>query len=90
MIRSAKDLSAEQKAIIESLLGRRVLDNESVSIRAIEPPPLSDDRKHEISEALKKYFAEVDGRRAQGSAQKAEEIIDDAMKSVRPGYFSHR
>jgi hypothetical protein len=38
MIRNAKDLSLDQKAAVESLLGRRVLENEAISIRAIAPP----------------------------------------------------
>ena len=48
MIRNAKDLSPDQRAAIESLLGRRVLEEEAISIRAIEPPVLSDERKHEL------------------------------------------
>jgi len=42
MIRNAKDLSPDQKAAIESLLGRRVLEDEAISVRAIQPPALSD------------------------------------------------
>ena len=60
MIRSAKDLSRDQKAVIEGLLGRRVLENEAISIRAIEPPALSDQRRREQTAELRKYFSEVD------------------------------
>jgi hypothetical protein len=35
MIRNAKDLSPDQKTAIESLLGRRVLEDEEISVRAI-------------------------------------------------------
>ncbi|MGA2597200.1 MAG: hypothetical protein ABSH09_09445 [Bryobacteraceae bacterium] len=59
MIRSAKDLSPDQKAVIESLLGRRVLENEAISIRAIEPPLLSGQRKQEHAAELRRHFAEV-------------------------------
>ena len=90
MIRQAKDLSPDQKAAIESLLGRRVLEDEAISIRAIEPPALSEERKHELAGQLEKYFAEVDARRKPGSAEEAEDIIDEAMRSVRPGYRLHR
>jgi len=90
MIHNAKDLSPDQKAVIESLLGRRVLENEAVSIRAIEPPALSDERKHELAEQLIKYFAEVDARRKSDSPEEAEEIINEAMKSVRTGYRPHQ
>ncbi len=49
MIRHAKDLSPDQKAAIESLLGRRVLEDEAISIRAIEPPALSEEQNHEVA-----------------------------------------
>jgi hypothetical protein len=90
MIRSAKDLSAEQKAVIETLLGRRVLESEAISVRTIEPPVLSAERKHELSEALKMYFVELDARRPPTSPEEAEEILNEAIKSVRPGYSQHR
>jgi hypothetical protein len=90
MIRSAKDLSPDQKAVIESLLGRRVLENEAISIRAIEPPALSDQRQREQASELRKYFSEVDAHRKQGSAEEAEAILTDAIRSSRPGYRPHR
>ena len=90
MIRNAKDLSPDQKAVIESLLGRRVLENEAISVRAIEPPPLSDQRRQEAVEQLRKYFAEVDARRKPGSAEEAEEILTEAIRSTRPGYRPHQ
>ena len=90
MIHKAKDLSPDQRAAIESLLGRRILEDETISVRAIDSPSLSDERKRELVEQLKKYFAEVDARRKPGSSEEAEEIINDAMKSVRPGYRPHQ
>jgi hypothetical protein len=90
MIHKAKDLSPNQRAAIESLLGRRVLDDEAISICAIESPALSDERKHELVEQLKKYFAEVDARRKPGSPEEAEDVINEAMQNVRPGYRPHQ
>lgn len=90
MIRHAKDLSPDQKAAIESLLGRRVLEDEAISIRAIEPPALSEEQKHELSGQLKNYFSEVDALRKPGSPEEAEDIINEAMRTVRPGYRLHR
>ena len=86
MIHQAKDLSADQKAVIESLLGRRVREDETVSVRAIEAPPLSSERKHELAGLLRQHFAEIDARRKPGSAHEAEDVITEAMRSVRPGY----
>ena len=90
MMRKAKDLSPEQKVAIESLLGRHVLDDEAISVRAIEPPALSDQEKHELAEHLRKYFAEVDARRHPGSAGEAEDILTEAIRSSRPGYRPHQ
>jgi hypothetical protein len=90
MIRNAKDLSPDQKAAIESLLGRRVLEDEAISVRAIEPPVLSDQRRLELAEELARYFAEVDARRKRGSAEEADEILTEAIRSSRPGYRQHQ
>ena len=90
MIRNAKDLSPDQKAVIENLLGRRVLEDEAISVRAFRPPALSDQRRQELLEELRKYFAEVDARRKPGSAEEAEEILTEAIRSTRPGYRPHQ
>jgi hypothetical protein len=90
MICNAKDLSAEQKAVIESLVGRPILENEKISVRAIEPPELSHERRKEMAEALRKHFAEVDARRGPGSEEEAEEVLTEAMRSTRPDYRPHR
>ena len=90
MIHKAKDLSPEQKEVIEGLVGRRVMEDEEISVRAIEAPPLSNERKRELIDQLKKYFAEVDARRKPVSSEEAEEIINEAMQSVRPGYRPHK
>lgn len=90
MIHKAKDLSAQQKMAIESLLGRRVLDDEAISVRAVKPPALSDQEKLELAEQLREYFAEVDAHRHPGSAEEAEGILTDALRSSRPGYRPHQ
>lgn len=88
MIHKAKDLSPDQRQLIESLIGRRVLEGEAVSVRAFEPAAVSDERRKEIVEALKRYFAEVDASRKAASSVDAEEVLTEAMRSSRPGYRS--
>jgi len=56
MIHNAEDLSVDQKAAIESLLGRHVLENEAISVRAIKPQAISDERRTEVLSGLEKYF----------------------------------
>ena len=86
MIHNAKDLSADQKTVIEGLLGRRVLEGEEISVRAIQPPPLSDERRAEVLRDLKTYFAQVDAQRQPASAEEADAIINEALRSTRPNY----
>jgi hypothetical protein len=90
MIHKAKDLSPDQKMLVETLLGRRVLEDEAISVRAFEPPALSDERRQEIAGELKRYFAEVDASRKPASADEAGEVISEAMRSTRPGYRPHQ
>ena len=86
MILKAKNLSSEQKAAIESLLGRQILDREAVSVRAFDPPAVSDARRQEILEALKSHFAEVDANSQSVSAEEAEAAITEALRATRPHY----
>jgi hypothetical protein len=90
MICNAKDLSPDQKAAIETLLGRRVQEDEAVSVRTFEPVTISHHRKLEIANELRRYFAEVDAARKPVSEEETEEIIIEAMRSVRPGYRPHQ
>jgi hypothetical protein len=86
MIRHAEDLSPDQQAAVEVLLGRRIRQGEAVSVRAFEPAVVPQQQKQEIADSLRKYFAEVNASRRPASEQEAEEILIEAMKSVRPGY----
>ena len=90
MICNAEDLSPDQMAAVETLLGRRVRAGEAVSVRTFEPVSISHQRRLEIADELRKYFAEVDANRKPVSEEEAEEIITEAMRSVRPGYRPHR
>ena len=63
MICNASDRSPDQKAVIEALFGRRVAKGEAVSVRIFEPASVPHQRKLEIADELRKYFAEVDGSR---------------------------
>jgi hypothetical protein len=90
MICNAKDLSPDQKAAIETLLGRRIQEDEAVSVRTFEPVVVSHQRRLEIANELRKYFAEVDAARKPVSEEEAEDIITEAMRSVRSGYRPHQ
>ena len=90
MICNANDLSPAQKAALETLLGRRVQDGEAISVRTFEPAKVSPQRRLEIANDLRKYFAEVDTSRKAVPDAEAEDIVAEAMRSVRPGYRPHQ
>jgi hypothetical protein len=76
--------------MVENLLGRRVLEGEAISVRAFEPLALSDERRREIAEELKWYFAEIDAQRRHCSADEVDAILDEAIRSARAGFHPHR
>jgi hypothetical protein len=43
-----------------------------------------------LAEQLEKYFAEVDALRMPGSPDEAEDIINEAIRSVRRNYRPHQ
>ena len=90
MIHKAKDLLPDQKAAVESLLGRQILEGEAVSVRAFEPSAISDQRRQEIVDSLRGYFAQVDANSRSVSAEEAEQAITEAMRSTRPHYAPHQ
>jgi hypothetical protein len=90
MIHKAKDLSPDQKQLIEGLVGRRVLEDEAISVRAFRSSVISDETREEVVTKLKEYFAEVDANRKSVSPKEADEIITEAIRSTRPGYRPHR
>jgi len=89
MIHKATDLSPDQKAAVESLLGLQILDGEAVSIRAFEPPILSDQRRQEIIDSLKRYFEQVDANSRSVSPEETDQAMTEAMRSTRPHYAPH-
>jgi hypothetical protein len=90
MICNAKDLSPDQKAVLESLLGRRVREDEAVSVRTFEPLNIPHQRKLEIAQEMRRYFEEVDALSKSVSEEEVEDIVTEAMRSVRPRYRPHQ
>ena len=89
MIRSARDLSADQKLAIESLIGHELSEQDEISIRRIAATSrLTPERRREIVDGLRKHFAEVDAQRKSMSNDEAEEILNEALRSVKSDYHS--
>ncbi len=81
MILQAHNLSPEQRAAAELLLGRPLEERESVSVQAFELPPIPEDRRREVSFKLRKLFAEVDLNLRPATSEETEEILIEAIGS---------
>jgi hypothetical protein len=66
-----------------------VLDGEAVSVRTFQQVSIPLERRLEIAEELRKHFADADASARNALDKEAEEIITEAMRSVRPGYRSY-
>ena len=87
MIHKAKDLAPDEKQALERLVGRAIFEHEDISIRVLDRQPgISDERRSQILEQLREYFAQIDSQRKPVSPEQADEIINEALRSSRPGY----
>lgn len=87
MILKAKDLSPDQRVALESLLGQAVSEMDDISVRKLSAPPqLAPEKRTEIVEGLRQYFARIDAQRLSVSDKEADEIINEALRSTRPNY----
>jgi hypothetical protein len=91
MMHRVRDLSPEQKLAVESLLGRSVSEDDSVSIKAlpstvITRTQLSKEQRKAAAEELEMYFARMDAQRQPVSREEEEEIITEALRSTRANY----
>jgi hypothetical protein len=86
LLHKAKEFKPATRAALEDELGRALQDDEEVSILTYAPhdAPTAEAREA-ASQKLRAYFAEAD---AQGtdSKEQVEQAIQEAMRSVRPGY----
>ena len=65
----------------------RLSDNNATVDRAEQPhPALSLERRQAIADELRRYFASVDERAGQIPEDEQEDILNEAIRSVRPEY----
>jgi len=75
------------RSALEELLGRPLSDDEAVSVRAYHPheaPSAAEQRA--VADELRRYFTAIDERAKDISESEQEEILNEAIRSVRPGY----
>lgn len=90
MIHRVRDLSPEQRSAAELLVGRPLREDESITVQAFEVPPVSEERRREVSAELRTLFAEVDANLRTSGQDDAEDVFAEAMRSSRPGYRSRQ
>ena len=87
----ARALSPPVRSALEQLLGRALRDNEAISVRAYQPHEApSQLQQRAIAGELRRYFAKIDEKTKDIPASEQEEILDEAIRSVRPDYRSTR
>jgi hypothetical protein len=90
-LHSARTLPPPVRSALEQLLGRALSDNEAISVRAYQPHEApSAEQQRAIANELRRYFAKIDEKAKDIAASEREEILDEAIRSVRPGYRSTR
>jgi hypothetical protein len=87
MIHKAGDLSPDQRVAIESLIGQKLSEQDSISVRRLPPPGgPTPEKRREIGDGLSKYFAQVDAQRQPMSDEEAEETVNEALRLAKPAY----
>jgi hypothetical protein len=90
-LHSARRLSPPVRSALEQLLGRALSDDEAISVRAYQPHEApSPEQQRAIADELRRYFAKIDEKTKDIPESEQEEILDEAIRSVRPGYRSSR
>lgn len=84
---NVRDLSPEAKHAVEALLGRALNVDEQISILAykLHKPPSSEDKEAALR-ALREHWARIDEKTKDIPDEEMDEILDEAMRSVRPRY----
>jgi hypothetical protein len=86
MVHQVKDLSADQRLAIESLVGRPLRDDESLTIRPshiLKEAPTGKERER-LFRQYQDHLDELARRVTNVSEDEIEAAIDEAVKHVRP------
>jgi len=90
MLHKVRDLPEDARGIVESLIGRPLREDETFSIRPVHLQKEGAEARlaGEVADRLERYFSEVDQQHS--ATSDADAALDEAMRSVRPGYTPHR
>ena len=86
-IRKAGDLSESVKPALESLPGGTLEADEEISIMVYRPHDLlRDPIRDRLVQSLNEQMNALTGRVKDASDDELDEILDEGMRSARPGY----
>jgi hypothetical protein len=87
LIHKAAELRPQTRAALEAELGRPLQDDEEVSIMAFLPhaAPMGETRR-EAARRLEEHLTRIDEKTKSVPEGEIEDALDDALRSVRPGY----
>jgi hypothetical protein len=84
MIVQTTELSPNQKAAIEEILGRRLLERDAVSVHTLSSPTATE--RLAAAEKLRTFLQAPDRPTPNCSEEEMEDAITEAMRTVRPSY----
>jgi hypothetical protein len=88
-LHKARTLSPPVRSALEQILGRALSDNEAISVRAYQSHEApSREQQRAIADELRRYFVKIDEKTKDVPESEQEEIVDEAIRSVRGGYRS--
>ena len=87
LIHKANELRPQTRAALEAELGRRLQDNEEVSIMVFVPheAPTGKTRRA-AARRLEEHLNRIDAKTKGVAEAEMEAALDEALRSVRPGY----
>ena len=85
MIVQVNELTPQQKAAIEELLGRQLLEREQIDVSALDDPKSAQDRQR-AGEELRKFLNTPRPPRPDVSDRELEEAMLEAIRSERPNF----
>jgi L-lactate utilization protein LutC len=87
LIHKASELRPKTRAALEAELGRRLQDNAQVSTMVFVPHEAPTGKaRREAGRRLKEHLNRVDARPKTAPETEMEAALDEALRSVRPGY----
>jgi hypothetical protein len=84
MIIETAELTPQQKAAIEELLGRQLRDHDSISVHTVSVPTAAE--RLAATEKLRVFLTDAGRLRPGCSEEELEDALTEAMRSVRPSY----